>query len=69
LVMGFGDAEHPDCKGITPELLQEIDFSKIDFHDFYGDLNDQTQKPDLTHIKQLVQKRVEQYHQTGQLHD
>jgi len=39
LGIGFGSGKSPDCRGITPEELQKIDFSKVDFSAFYDDLN------------------------------
>ncbi len=40
---GFGSPENPDCRGLTPEEFQSIDFSKIDFSEYYGDLVPDTQ--------------------------
>lgn len=37
-ISGFGTSENPNCRGLTPEEFQSIDFSKIDFSDYYGDL-------------------------------
>jgi len=30
LGIGWGDGEHPDCRGLTPEELSRIDFSRLD---------------------------------------
>ncbi|MEY3106591.1 MAG: hypothetical protein RIT35_757, partial [Pseudomonadota bacterium] len=32
----FGSAEHPDCSGFTLQELEKIDFSKIDFSEFWN---------------------------------
>lgn len=34
----FGDGKHPDCRGMTPEELQRIDFSKINFTEVTAEL-------------------------------
>lgn len=39
LGIGWGSAEGPDCRGLTPEELQRIDFSRIDFTEYYADIN------------------------------
>ena len=35
---GWGTAENPRCEGFTPEEFQALDFSQIDFSEFFGDL-------------------------------
>ncbi|MDR0233432.1 MAG: conjugal transfer protein TraN [Zoogloeaceae bacterium] len=34
----WGDPEEPDCSGFTEEEFQKIDFDKIDFSEFIGDI-------------------------------
>lgn len=34
----FGSAENPNCSGLTPEQLQQINFDNIDFSEIYSDL-------------------------------
>lgn len=36
---GFGSAEHPECRGLTPEEFQSLDFSQIDLSEYFGDLH------------------------------
>lgn len=36
---GFGSVEHPECRGLTPEEFQSLDFSKIDLSEYFGDLH------------------------------
>lgn len=38
LGLGFGNAEHPDCRGFSVEELARIDFSKFDLEELFGDL-------------------------------
>lgn len=54
LGLTFGSAKHPDCSGITPEQLQKLDFSKIDFSDFYQDLQNNMQLPSSSSIQQKI---------------
>lgn len=38
LRIGFGSAKHSDCRGITVDELQSLDFEQLNFADFYADL-------------------------------
>ncbi|HHJ4519608.1 TPA: type-F conjugative transfer system mating-pair stabilization protein TraN, partial [Citrobacter freundii] len=38
LHIGFGKASSPDCRGITQTELQQIKFDKLDFSNFFDDL-------------------------------
>lgn len=38
LGIGFGKAKSPDCRGITVEELQRVNFDKLDFSNFFDDL-------------------------------
>jgi len=58
LGISMGSGEHPDCRGLTPEELQQIDFSKIDFSEFYGDMEDNNQLPNPGDIQNQVQNQV-----------
>lgn len=35
---GWGTPQDPRCEGFTPEQFQSLDFSQIDFTEFFGDL-------------------------------
>lgn len=39
LGVGFGGGKSPDCRGITVDELQSLDFGVMNFSDFYDDLN------------------------------
>lgn len=56
---GFGSAKNPDCSAITPEEMQQMDFSKIDFSDFYGDMQNNTNLPNMDEIKARIQSTYE----------
>ncbi len=42
LGIGWGDAEHPDCRPFTIDEIQRIDFSKIDFSVLYEEIRAKT---------------------------
>ncbi|NRA89573.1 MAG: conjugal transfer protein TraN [Simkaniaceae bacterium] len=42
LGIGWGDAEHPDCRPFTIDEIQRIDFSRIDFSSLYEELRAKT---------------------------
>jgi type-F conjugative transfer system mating-pair stabilization protein TraN len=52
---GFGSAKAPDCSAITPEEMQQMDFSQMDFSDFYDDMHDNTNIPSPDEIKGRMQ--------------
>jgi len=37
LSLGWGSPEFADCRGLTPDELTRIDFSAVDFSEFYAD--------------------------------
>ncbi|MGR5464885.1 type-F conjugative transfer system mating-pair stabilization protein TraN [Photobacterium damselae] len=57
LHLDFGSAKHPKCEGITPEQLQQLDFSKIDFSEFYGDLEANMELPDMTEVQNRIKDK------------
>ncbi|EEZ39254.1 type-F conjugative transfer system mating-pair stabilization protein TraN [Photobacterium damselae] len=54
LGLNFGSAKHPDCSGISPEQLQKIDFSQIDFSEFYQDLEQNMKLPNPASIQERI---------------
>ncbi|MFN1149577.1 type-F conjugative transfer system mating-pair stabilization protein TraN [Serratia liquefaciens] len=62
LGIGFGGAKNPDCRGITIDELQRINFENLDFANFYDDLMNGTSVPDdgklLERVKQQIQDRL-----------
>ncbi|MET4694469.1 conjugal transfer protein TraN [Endozoicomonas lisbonensis] len=55
LDMGWGSAKHPDCSGITPEILQTVDWNRIDLSEWLALLKLQNKLPELNAdtLKQL----------------
>lgn len=68
LGIGFGSGESPDCRGVTPEELQRIDFSKIDFSVFYADLNSHSALPQDEALQERMRQRMETMFSHGSSH-
>ncbi len=58
--MTFGSAENPDCGAITPEQMAKMDFSNIDFSDFYTDLHNTMTLPDSGQIQQRIEQKMKE---------
>ena len=50
--MGFGDAEHPQCRGFTVEELTRLDFSKIDLSELLTELYSKSKAPTVSKLSQ-----------------
>ncbi|UCQ29570.1 conjugal transfer protein TraN (plasmid) [Edwardsiella tarda] len=59
LGVGFGGAASPDCRGITVEELQRLDFSKMNFSNFYTDLQGGTTIPGDSTLIERVKQQVD----------
>ncbi|WP_342356458.1 type-F conjugative transfer system mating-pair stabilization protein TraN [Vibrio splendidus] len=54
LGISLGTAKHPICGALTPEQLQDIDFERLDFSDFYDDMHSNTNLPSATEIQERL---------------
>ncbi len=54
----FGSAKHPDCSAFSPNELQRIDMSSMDFSDFYEDMYDAMALPSTDEIQKRLQQSV-----------
>ncbi len=68
LGIGFGSGKSPDCRGITPEELQRINFSKIDFSAFYDDLNNGSDIPGDNSQMEKMKARMKALFDQGSSH-
>lgn len=63
LGIGFGGAKSPDCRGITVDELQRINFDRLDFANFYEDLMKNQKVPEdaalLEKVKQQITQRMQ----------
>ena len=65
LGIGFGGASDPNCKGLTPDQLSHIDFEKIDFSEYYSDLEKKENLSDPAAVSQKIQDKIHQMYNLG----
>ena len=58
--MGWGSAKNPQCDGLTIEQLQSLDFSQIDFSEFYADAFDKANGPSSGELQGLIENYIQQ---------
>ncbi len=54
LGISLGSAEHPDCRGVTVEELSSLNFDKINFKEFFEEVEKKYQMPDMKSDNQRV---------------
>ncbi len=65
----FGKAKSPDCRGITPQELEHINFSKLNLSPIEQELMSRLHVPDSGTASTLNQAHIERLNQQGQDHD
>ncbi len=63
LGIGWGSAESPNCRPFTPNELQSIDFSQIDFSELYEDIYTRIQIPNPDELGEAIKERVQDYYE------
>lgn len=58
LGIGFGGANNPDCRGLSVEELQRLDFNAMDYSDFYEELNERTNIPDKQQLMDHMRNSI-----------
>lgn len=58
LRIGFGAASSPDCRGITQDELQKISFDRLDFSDFFDDLQKNQRIPENRALTERVREQI-----------
>lgn len=58
LGIGFGKAKSPDCRGITVEELQRVNFDKLDFSNFFDDLMNNQKVPTNDALLNKVKEQI-----------
>ena len=62
LGIGWGSATAPNCRGLTPQELTQIDFAAIDFSEFYADAfasADAADRPSNAQMQQIISQRIQ----------
>ncbi|HAS8352965.1 TPA: conjugal transfer protein TraN [Vibrio vulnificus] len=65
LGIGFGSGNNPDCRGISIEELQAIDFGRLNFADFYEDMENGTDIPSDQALIDRVKEQISNHLQRG----
>lgn len=60
LGIGFGGAKSPDCRGITIPELQSVNFDKLDFKNFYQDLENGSAIPEDNALLEKAKEKIQQ---------
>lgn len=58
--LSFGDPDSADCSGLTADELQRIDFSRIDFSEYYQSLEAQVVTPNQGEVSTMLNHDVGQ---------
>ncbi len=51
LGIGWGEASNPSCRGLRPEELGRMDFSRIDFSEIFEDIMKSIKQPDTSRLQ------------------
>lgn len=60
LRIGFGGASSPDCRGISTEELQRINFDQLDFTNFMEDLMNNQAIPENAELTEKTKQRIQE---------
>jgi type-F conjugative transfer system mating-pair stabilization protein TraN len=56
LGLSWGDPQHPQCQGLTPEQFSRIDLTQVDFSELFQDIADQFRPKSQIDLTQSVSK-------------
>lgn len=66
LRINFGNAKHPNCRGISPEELQKIDFSRINFTpSIFNEIRKKMKSVNESEMQKLIEQHVKQFQDSG----
>ena len=58
----WGTAQNPNCRGFTPQEFQQLDFSRIDLTEYFGDIQ-QNMSQKIQDAQSTVQQKVQEHYQ------
>jgi len=61
LGISFGGPENPNCRALTQDEFQKVDFSKIDFSDFYKDIEEKIKQEPSSSILERAKQLTDEY--------
>lgn len=59
---GWGTAENPNCRGFTPQEFQQLDFSRIDLTEYFGDIQ-QNLSQKIQDAQTTVQQKIQDHYE------
>lgn len=65
----YGTAQYPDCRGLTPEELERINFASLDLSPIQEELMARMVLPKNDSLEQTNQSHIERLKQQGRAHD
>lgn len=65
----FGEAEKPNCRGITPEELERINFKALDIHELVDELTSKKNVPDPNGISNANEAHIKVLNDRGVPYD
>lgn len=69
LRVGFGSAKRPDCRGLTPEEIERINFAALDINGLVQDFISKKNLPDRSVIDTVNDAHVNSMHNKGRAYD
>ncbi len=69
LHIDFGKPKSPDCRGITPEELERIQFDALDLSLLTDEFKNRQTLPDKQILSAKSEAKISQFYQAGQAHD
>ena len=59
--LNLGTAETPNCSGLSPEQMQKLDFTKIDFTEYTSELTMQLNSPTSADVESKIITEISGY--------
>jgi len=59
LGISFGDPKHPNCQGLTPEMLQQIEFDQVNFSEVFSDIASSKAFPNTQKLNDSIAKTAQ----------
>jgi len=66
LGIGWGSAESPDCRSLSIEEIEALDFSRIDLSEIYADMMNMANVPSETEVNNKITDRIGDYYGDSQ---
>jgi hypothetical protein len=60
LDIGWGSAEHPDCRGLAQEEIKRLDFSKLDLAEAFEPPGEVESAKKIKKIEERLKERIQQ---------